>query len=44
MTPEMLKRLLTLSFDDEVVISGLQFYSTPHPQPSKRVLELKLEG
>jgi hypothetical protein len=26
------------------VITGLQFYSTPHPQPSKRVLELKLEG
>jgi hypothetical protein len=26
------------------VISGLQFYSTPHPQPSKRVLELRLEG
>jgi 2'-5' RNA ligase len=44
MTPEMLKRLLALRFDEEVVISGLQFYSTPHPQPSKRVLELKLEG
>ena len=44
MNPEMLKRLLSLRFEDEVVISGLQFYSTPHPQPSKRVLELRLEG
>jgi hypothetical protein len=26
------------------VISGLQFYSTPHPQPSRKVLELKLDG
>ena len=44
MTPEMLKRLLALRFEDEVVITGLQFYSTPHPQPSRRVLELRLEG
>ena len=44
MNAEMLKRLLALRFDDEVVISGLQFYSTPHPQPSKRVLDLRLEG
>lgn len=44
MTPEMLKRLLALRFDDDVVISGLQFYSTPHPQPSTRVLDLRLEG
>jgi hypothetical protein len=44
MTPEMLKRLLALRFDDDVVIAGLQFYSTPHPQPSKRVLDLRLEG
>ena len=44
MTPEMLKRLLALRFDDEVVIRGLQFYSTPHPQPSKRILDLRLEG
>ena len=44
MNTEMLKRLLALRFDDEVVISGLQFYSTPHPQPSKRVLDLRLEG
>lgn len=44
MTPEMLKRLLALRFEDEVVISGLQFYSTPHPQPSRRVLELRLGG
>ena len=44
MTPEMLKRLLALRFDDEVVITGLQFYSTPHPQPSRRILDLRLEG
>ncbi len=44
MTPEMLKRLLALRFDDDVVITGLQFYSTPHPQPSTRVLDLRLEG
>jgi 2'-5' RNA ligase len=44
MTPEMLKRLLALRFEDEVVITGLQFYSTPHPQPSKKVLDLRLEG
>jgi 2'-5' RNA ligase len=44
MTPEMLKRLLALRFDDDVVITGLQFYSTPHPQPSTRVLELELRG
>lgn len=40
---EMLKRLLTVRIDDDVVISALQFYSTPHPQPSKRVLELRME-
>lgn len=40
----MLKRLLTVRIDDDVAISALQFYSTPHPQPSKRVLELRLEG
>jgi len=39
----MLKRLLTVRIDDDVVISALQFYSTPHPQPSKRVLELRME-
>jgi len=44
MTAEMLKRLLALRFEDDVVITGLQFYSTPHPQPSTRVLELRLEG
>lgn len=44
MTPEMLKRLLALRFQDDVVITGLQFYSTPHPQPSTRVLDLRLEG
>jgi len=44
MTPEMVKRLLALRFEDEVVISALQFYSTPHPQPSRKVLELRLEG
>ncbi len=44
MTPEMLKRLLALKFEDAVVISGLQFYSTPHPQPSKRILDLPLGG
>ena len=44
MNPEMLKRLLALRFDDDVVITGLQFYSTPHPQPSTRVLDLRLEG
>ncbi len=43
-TPEMLKRLLALRFNDDVVITGLQFYSTPHPQPSTRVLDLPLEG
>ncbi|MDQ2929474.1 MAG: 2'-5' RNA ligase family protein [Gemmatimonadota bacterium] len=44
MNPEMLKRLLALRFEDEVVISGLQLYSTPHPQPSKRILDLPLGG
>jgi len=44
MTPEILKRLLALRFDDDVVITGLQFYSTPHPQPSTRVLDLRLGG
>ena len=44
MSAEMLKRLLTVRIDDDVAISALQFYSTPHPQPSKRVLELRLEG
>jgi 2'-5' RNA ligase len=42
--PEMLKRLLAVRIDDDVEITGLQFYSTPHPQPSTRVLELRLEG
>jgi hypothetical protein len=40
----MLRRLLALRFEDEVAITGLQFYSTPHPQPSKKVLDLRLEG
>ena len=40
----MLKRLLTVRIDDDVAISALQVYSTPHPQPSTRVLELRLEG
>ena len=41
---EMLKRLLAVRIEDEVAITGLQFYSTPHPQPSSKVLELELEG
>ena len=44
MQPEMLKRLLAVRIEDEVAITGLQFYSTPHPQPSAKVLELRLEG
>jgi 2'-5' RNA ligase len=44
MQPEMLKRLLAVRIEDEVAITGLQFYSTPHPQPSTKVLELSLEG
>ncbi|HMA02485.1 MAG: 2'-5' RNA ligase family protein [Gemmatimonas sp.] len=44
MSAEMLQRLLAVRIEDDVVISALQFYSTPHPQPSARVLELRLEG
>ena len=44
MKPEMLKRLLAVRIEDDVAITGLQFYSTPHPQPSAKVLELRLEG
>ena len=44
MNAEMLRRLLAVRVEDEVVITGLQFYSTPHPQPSTKVLELRLEG
>ena len=44
MSAEMLKRLLAVRIDDEVQITGLQFYATPHPQPSTRVLDLRLEG
>jgi 2'-5' RNA ligase len=44
MQPEMLKRLLAVRIEDDVEITGLQFYSTPHPQPSTKVLELGLGG
>jgi 2'-5' RNA ligase len=44
MTPEMLRRLLAVRVTDPVEITGLQFYSTPHPQPSTMILDLPLLG
>ncbi|MEP6689848.1 MAG: 2'-5' RNA ligase family protein [Gemmatimonadaceae bacterium] len=44
LTPERERRLLSLRIDDEFVIDRIQCYETRDPLPSRKALELRLEG
>lgn len=44
LTPERERRLMRVRLDEPVVIDRIQFYETPFPQPSRRILELPLTG